>query len=298
MDYTQTTLFGPKDALASGDPAKLVKGTEFDAEFSAISAAIASKYDSGDIATNLEAAALTDDTVLITPAKLATALSNGTVDLNASSTIGGAGLVAEGRALTAGDGLTGGGTLAADRTFAVGAGTGIAVTANAVELSHLGLESLTDPGADRIAFWDDSAGSFTWLTLGTNLSITGTTLDAASGGGGTWGSITGTLSNQMDLFVELSDRVLYNGAGASIIPNGTDQYSLGSAGFRWLDLHVAEIQLSGVDATLTRLGPGQLGVENKAMLQHDGAYTSGKITFSTGTPTGGADGDIWFEYTP
>jgi hypothetical protein len=41
--------------------------------------------------------------------------------------------------------------------------------------------SLSDPGADRIGFWDDSAGQFTWLTVGSGLAITGTTL-AASGG--------------------------------------------------------------------------------------------------------------------
>ena len=41
--------------------------------------------------------------------------------------------------------------------------------------------SLADPGADRLMFWDDSAGFVAWLTLGTNLSITGTTLDAAGG---------------------------------------------------------------------------------------------------------------------
>ena len=38
--------------------------------------------------------------------------------------------------------------------------------------------SLTDPGADRVLFWDDSAGATTWLTMGTNLTITTTTLDA------------------------------------------------------------------------------------------------------------------------
>lgn len=42
---------------------------------------------------------------------------------------------------------------------------------------------LADPNADRVAFWDDSAGAVTWLTMGTNLTITGTTLDAASAGG-------------------------------------------------------------------------------------------------------------------
>lgn len=44
--------------------------------------------------------------------------------------------------------------------------------------------SLADPNADRILFWDDSAGSIDWLQLGTNLSITGTTINAAGGGGG------------------------------------------------------------------------------------------------------------------
>jgi hypothetical protein len=43
---------------------------------------------------------------------------------------------------------------------------------------------LSDPNADRILFWDDSAGDFKWLTLGTNLSITGTTINASGGGGG------------------------------------------------------------------------------------------------------------------
>ena len=40
--------------------------------------------------------------------------------------------------------------------------------------------SLTDPGADRIPFWDDSGTTVTWLTLGTGLSITGTTINAAA----------------------------------------------------------------------------------------------------------------------
>ena len=62
------------------------------------------------------------------------------------------------------------------------AGTGIAVAYNdtagtgTVSLSHLGLQSLTDPNADRIAFWDDSGGSFNWLGLGGGLSISGTNL--------------------------------------------------------------------------------------------------------------------------
>src|SRR5437762_7853966 len=39
--------------------------------------------------------------------------------------------------------------------------------------------SLSDPGADRVLFWDDSASDVTWLTMGNNLAITGTTLNAS-----------------------------------------------------------------------------------------------------------------------
>lgn len=38
--------------------------------------------------------------------------------------------------------------------------------------------SLSDPNADRILFWDDSAGSMDWLTVGSGLSISTTTLSA------------------------------------------------------------------------------------------------------------------------
>lgn len=57
----------------------------------------------------------------------------------------------------------------------------------------LDFADLVDPGADRLLFWDDSAGAWTHLTLGTNLTITGTTLDAASGG-----SHTHTVSDVTD----------------------------------------------------------------------------------------------------
>ena len=62
---------------------------------------------------------------------------------------------------------------------------------------------LSDPNADRILFWDDSAGAYAHLTLGTNLSITGTTINASGSGGVAWGAITGTLSDQTDLLAEL-----------------------------------------------------------------------------------------------
>jgi hypothetical protein len=41
--------------------------------------------------------------------------------------------------------------------------------------------SLIDPNADRILFWDDSAGAVTWLQAGSGLSITDTTISASGG---------------------------------------------------------------------------------------------------------------------
>ena len=44
-NYTQSTNFATKDSLSSGDPLKIVKGTEINTEFVNISTAIATKAD-------------------------------------------------------------------------------------------------------------------------------------------------------------------------------------------------------------------------------------------------------------
>lgn len=80
------------------------------------------------------------------------------------------------------DGGTGASSAAGART-ALGLEIGTNVQAQSAALSQIA--GLVDPNADRLIFWDDSAGSYAYLTLGTNLSITGTTLDAAGGGSST-----------------------------------------------------------------------------------------------------------------
>lgn len=59
----------------------------------------------------------------------------------------------------------------------ISAGTGIAVAGSTVSMDHLGIEDLADPNADRIPFWDDSAGKVDWLIPGSGLAITGTTIN-------------------------------------------------------------------------------------------------------------------------
>jgi len=47
-DYTKSTNFAVKDGYTTGDPRKVVKGTEIDAEFNAIASAVSSKVNSTD----------------------------------------------------------------------------------------------------------------------------------------------------------------------------------------------------------------------------------------------------------
>lgn len=67
-------------------------------------------------------------------------------------------------------------TLSADVTLS---GTPYVAGGTDVALADGGTgASLVDPNADRILFWDDSAGAFTFLTPGAGLALSGTTLTA------------------------------------------------------------------------------------------------------------------------
>ena len=82
------------------------------------------------------------------------------------------------------------GTVAVESTVPVAKG-GTGATDAAAARTALGVQAqdafldqiaaLTDPNADRLLFWDDSAGAFTFLTLGTGLAISGTTVTASAG---------------------------------------------------------------------------------------------------------------------
>lgn len=44
-NYTKTTNFAVKDTLASGNPSKIIKGSEIDTEFNNVATAVATKSD-------------------------------------------------------------------------------------------------------------------------------------------------------------------------------------------------------------------------------------------------------------
>lgn len=61
--------------------------------------------------------------------------------------------------------------------------------AQAFDVMLVDIAALTDPGADRIAFWDDSAGEIVWLSVGTGLTIALTEMTAS--GAMTWPTAAG-----------------------------------------------------------------------------------------------------------
>lgn len=76
-DYTQILNYTAKDALTTGNPLKLIKGSEFDGELSAISVAIATKFDTGNVASAGEAQTGTSNTVVMTPGRTTSWAQNG-----------------------------------------------------------------------------------------------------------------------------------------------------------------------------------------------------------------------------
>ena len=69
-------------------------------------------------------------------------------------------------------------------------GLAIGTNVQAYDADLAAIAGLADPNADRILFWDDSAGAYAYLSVGSGLSITDTTLATTGGGGGTPTAIT------------------------------------------------------------------------------------------------------------
>ena len=135
-DYTKITNFTAKDALTTGDPAKKIVGATFDTEFDAIATAVATKYDSTDLASQGQAEAGTANTVLMTPLRVAEAI--------AALGSGGDAYTASAVAITGGtiNGATVGATTPAAITGTTVSATtlrigGVEVTSTAAELNTL-----------------------------------------------------------------------------------------------------------------------------------------------------------------
>lgn len=87
-DYTQSTFFAPKDLLATGNPNKIVYGSDVDAELSAISTAIATKADvNGDaIGAGTPCTELSVDNLKLDANKIISTNTDGDIELEPDGT--------------------------------------------------------------------------------------------------------------------------------------------------------------------------------------------------------------------
>lgn len=178
-DYTKSTNFASKDALLSGNPLKIVKGTEIDTEFNNIATAIATKADLASPAltgtpTAPTASAGTSSTQIATTAFLATLYPIGTVYTNISNSTNPATLFGFGtwEAIT---GRVVVGLDAGDTSFDTAGETG--GSKDAVVVSHTHTATVTDPThrhSNTVTMYNESGSGTPW----------------GSGGGSTEGSYT------------------------------------------------------------------------------------------------------------
>jgi hypothetical protein len=161
-DYTKSTNFTSKDSLVSGNPLKIVKGTELDTEFNNISTAIATKADLASPAltgtpTAPTAAEGTSSTQVATTAfAMKAAYPVGSVYMNASDSTNPATLFGFGTWVALGEGKVLIGYKSGDALFGTAGNTG--GSADAVVVSHTHTASVTDPG-HKHTFTTNSTGS-------------------------------------------------------------------------------------------------------------------------------------------
>jgi hypothetical protein len=130
---------------------------------------------------------------------------------------------------------------------------------------------LVDPNADRLVFWDDSAGATVFLTVGAGLSIAGTTISSTVSSVA-WAGITGIPAYVTSLALLAdpnADRILFWDDSASNIAHLT----VGT----------------GLNITTTSLTFSHLGIESlvdpnadRIMFWDDSGNTTAYLTASTG----------------
>lgn len=198
-DYIKSTNFASKDSLATGNPLKIVKGTEIDNEFNNIATAVATKADLNSptfigIPAAPTAAGGTNTTQLATTAFVQAALQAvypvGSIYINAASSTNPATLLGFGTWTEFGAGRVLVGQNTADASFDVLEETG--GSKDAIVVAHSHSASVSDPGHSHGATADNDsmAGSGTTFkadnqavqTIYTNAALTGISVSISTTG--------------------------------------------------------------------------------------------------------------------
>jgi len=207
-DYTKSTDFASKDALPSGNAAKIVKGTEIDTEFNNIAIAVATKADLASPGFSGSPTAPTQTTgdntsKLATTGFVQAALSAlypvGSIYTNAAVSTNPATLLGFGTWSAFGAGRVMVGLDAGNAAFDTVQETGGSADAIVVSHSHTATSSVSDPGHNHtIGFQnhtiDQNAGSSALAKQGTSNTSTASTGISVSTSISTTGS-SGTNAN-------------------------------------------------------------------------------------------------------
>jgi hypothetical protein len=202
-NYTKATNFATKDALSSGNPLKIVKGTEIDTEFNNIQTAIATKADlasptfTGSPVLPTGTTAVTQSngnsstaiaTTAFVQAAIALLYPVGSIYTNASVSTNPATLLGFGTWTAFGAGRVAVGFDAGNALFDTAEETG--GSADAITVSHT--HTITDNGHNHTVASSSvatgfvggaNAGTITTTTATTSTATTGITIDSAGSSG-------------------------------------------------------------------------------------------------------------------
>lgn len=205
-NYVKATDFAVKDGLSTGNPLKVVKGTEIDTEFNNIATAISTKADlASPTFTGTPAAPTassgTNTTQIATTAFVQTALQAlypvGSIYINATSSTNPGTLLGFGTWTAFGAGRVMVGLDAGNAAFDTAEETGGSADAIVVSHTHTATTTITDPGHthphgvggvgsgyNNGTFWDSSTIS-PFNTTSNTTGITASTSVSSTGSSGT-----------------------------------------------------------------------------------------------------------------
>ena len=134
--------------------------------------------------------------------------------------------------------------------------------------------SLADPNADRVMFWDDSAGAVTWLTVGAGLSITDTTLSAAGAGSGDVVGPASATDNAIARYDGTTGKLVQN--SGVIVDDSANVSGIAALSATTIELGHAS------DTTLSRSSAGVVAVEGVPLAVNSTSATHTASTIELG----------------